>query len=192
MMSRNLLVLALMVPLVAEAQRGGGSSGAPPVQTVRKNPRGDQPNYRGLGPGTGAFTISNKDVESLSPVKLLLDKKKDLALTEEQLKQLKALEAELKVENDTLFDTVDSLRKQLRTNPNASNPQVEQMRVNGVRSAMVEAIKAIRENFGKAEPACVAVLDETQQKTASELLDKHSEETSEMLQEKLGGGKRGR
>jgi hypothetical protein len=191
MMTRRMLVLAILVlPAIAEAQRGGGGGGAPPVRGVSKNPRGDNPNYNGLGTGGGAFTISNRDVESLNPIKLLLDKKKDLTLTDDQVKQLRELDAALKTENDTLFNQIDSLRKEMKAKANAPNPTVEQLRVKGARTHMVEVIKAVRERFDRSEPDALALLDETQQKAASGLLDKHQQEGDEMLQAKLGGRRR--
>lgn len=188
MLSRRLLCLAIIaLPLTASAQRGGGGASAGSIVE-----RGDKrANYGAMGAGGGTITISTKDVESLSPVKYLLDKKKNLALTDDQLKKLKDMDAALKTQNDTLFHQIDSLRKEMKMNPNAANPQVEQMRVRGARSAMVEVIKAIRANYDKVEPDALAVLAEAQQKTGSELLDKHQEEAEKMLQEKLGGGKRG-
>jgi hypothetical protein len=189
MMSRGLLALAvLLIPEVVVAQRGG-SSGAPPVKGVTKNSLGDRgANYR--IDANVPITISNKDVARLSPAKALLDMKKDLALTDDQVKQLKGLEAELEAQNDTLFRQLDSLRKEMRVNKNAPNPQVEQMRARGARLATVEVIKAIRESYDKVEPTALAVLVEAQQKTGSELMDKHLTEAEETLMEKLGAGKR--
>jgi hypothetical protein len=192
MMSRRVLLLALFVlPVTAQAQRGGGGGGAPPVNSGERVGRGEQrANYR-IDAGGGNFTISNKDVESLSPVYVFLDKKKALSLTDDQVKQLKAMDAALDTQNDTLYHQLDSLRKEMRVNNNAANPQVEQMRVRGVRTAMVAVIKSIRESYDKIEPQALGVLTEPQQKAGSELLDKHQEEVEKMLQEKLGGRKPG-
>jgi hypothetical protein len=192
MIARRLMVLAILaLPVSAEAQRGGGNTGAPPVKDVSKTPRSDRANYT---PDVNVpLTISDKDVESLSPVKVFLDKKKakPLALTDDQLKQLKDMDASLETQNDTLFKKLDSLRKEARVNRNATNPTVEQLRVRSARTAMVEVVQAIRANYDKAEPGALGVLSEAQQKTGSELLDKHQQEAADMLQEKLGGGKRG-
>jgi hypothetical protein len=190
MMRRGLLALAvLMSPEVVEAQRGS-SSGAPPVRGVTKNSLGDRgANYR--IDASVPIAISNKDVARLSPAKALLDMKKDLALTDDQVKQLNSLESELEVQNDTLFRQLDSLRKEMRVNRNATNPQVEEMRARSARTATHSVIKAIREAYDKAEPTALAVLAEAQQKTGTELLNKQLAEAEETLMEKLGAGRRG-
>ena len=40
--------------------------------------------------------LSNKDIENVSPIKLLIDKRKDLKLTDDQLAKLKDREDKLK------------------------------------------------------------------------------------------------
>ena len=194
MMSRSVLCFALLIlPGIAEAQRGGGGggSGAPPVNTGVKVDRGDRANYRGLGEGPGSITIADKDVKSMSPTKVFLQEKKSLALTDDQVKQFKAMDATLDSQNDSLFKQLDSLRKEMKVNKNAANPQVEQLRVRGARMALVDVIKVIRESYEKAEPGALAVLAEAQQKTGGELLEKHQHEAEQMLQVKLGGRSRG-
>ena len=54
MITRGLLVLSMLaLPVIAEAQRGGGGgSGAPPIKGVSKSPRGDRANYSGLASGS--------------------------------------------------------------------------------------------------------------------------------------------
>ena len=187
MPSRKLLLLALLllVPIAAEAQRRGGGGGG------GGRGGGRRADFKNMGAGNMPISISNKDIESMSPVKVLLDKKKDLTLTDDQVKQLKALDVTLKTNNDTLWKAVDSLRKEMKVNNNAANPQVEQIRVRGARTSMVEVIKALKESFDAAEPDALKVLTEDQQKTAGDLLEKHQAEAESMLQEKLGGGKGG-
>src|SRR5690348_3327002 len=154
MPSRKLLLLALLlsVPIVTEAQRGGG--GAPPVSTGAKVERGDRRGSYNVGLSDGSFpiSISNKDVEGLSPVKVLLDKKKDLKLTDDQVKQLKDMESLLRTENDTLYNQLDSLRKEMRTNRNAPNQQVEMLRVRSARAATFEVVKALGAKYEAIEP----------------------------------------
>lgn len=194
MMSRKLLALTLVaLPMAAQAQRGGG--GAPPVTSGPKVERGDRRASYNVDTNV-PVTISDKDVESLSPVKVFLDKKKakGLALTDEQTKQLKDMDVALGTQNDTLFKKLDSLRSESRMNKNATNPAVEQLRVRGARTAMVEVIKSIRENYDKAEPGALGVLTEAQKKEGSDLLDKHQKDAEDMLSKKLGasgGGRRG-
>lgn len=190
MFKRNAVLIAMLVfPVAARAQRAG-SSGEPPIKGVSKVPRDDRPNYNGPGAVGGPVTISNKDVESLNPIKELVDHRKDLAVTDEQLKQLKDLDARVKAENDSLFHQLDSLRKEMK--PSTAAPAVERIRVRGVRTSLVEVITAIRESYDRAEPDALGVLAEPQQKAASELLETHQQSAEKMLQEKVGGGRPGR
>ena len=182
----GLLVFCLL-PLSAEAQRG---SGAPPVTTGPRITRGrEEVDYRRMGAGTGSITISNKDIESLNPLKVLLDNKKDLALTDDQVTQFKSFDATLKTRNDTLFHQLDSLRKAMK--PSTATPEVERLRVRGVRTSLVGVIRAIREHYDAVEPDAVGSLSESQQKAATELMDLHQQKAEAMLMEKLGGGRRG-
>jgi hypothetical protein len=177
------LVAILVLPVAALAQRGGGD--APPIKGVSKVPKDVRPNYNGPGAVGGSVTISNKDIERLNPIKALVDHRKDLAVTDEQLKQLKDLDARVKAENDSLFHQLDSLRKEMK--PSTAAPAVESIRVRGLRTSLVEVITAIRENYDRAEPDALGVLAEPQQKAASELLETQQQDAEKMLQEKLGG-----
>jgi hypothetical protein len=180
MFHKRLAVLALLViPAAVSAQRGGGRRGTTP------------PDYDKLlteDRGSSA-AISKRDMEWINPARVFGEKKKALALTDEQMKGLKDVDAKLASQNDTLFKSLDSLRNELKPNKTLS-PQVEGMRVRGVRTGMVELVKAVRANYDAAEPAILALLTESQQTAASELFDKLQNDGDEMIQEKLGGRKR--
>ena len=181
MLTLKVVLCALvMIPVAADAQRGGGRRGTAP------------PNYDALlREDRGATqTISKRDMDWISPTKVIVDKRKALALTDDQVKGLKDLAAALQTTNDTLFKQLDSLRNEMKPNKQLS-PQVEGIRVRGVRTSVVEVVKAIRANYDAAEPGILALLTEPQQKTANELLDKLQEDADAMIQEKLGGRKRG-
>src|SRR5215510_8392443 len=80
-----LLAGLLLLPTIASAQRrGSGSFG-----------RDEGANYGGPGAIPG-LQLSNGDVEDMSPIKLLIDKRKDLRLSDEKLKGIKDLEDKLK------------------------------------------------------------------------------------------------
>jgi DNA-binding MarR family transcriptional regulator len=181
MLNRRLAVFALIaIPAALSAQRGGGRRGTTPpdYDKLLSEDRG------------GNATIAKRDMDWINPVKAIVDKRKALTLTDEQLKSIKDVEAKLAASNDTLMKQLDSLRNEMKPNKQLS-PQVEGMRMRGVRSSVVEVVKAIRANFDAAEPGILAVLTEDQQKTANELLDKLQEDADAMIQEKLGGRKRG-
>src|SRR5262245_16770138 len=56
-------------------------------------------------------TISSKDFEKASPYKLMLDKKKDLKLTDAQQAAAKEADAKLMAANADRFKLLDSLKK---------------------------------------------------------------------------------
>jgi hypothetical protein len=96
---RRLLIAALLfVPSLALAQRGGASSQA--AKHTEMDPQ------TASGP-----TLRTRDIEDMSPIKLLIDKRKDLKLTDAQLSGLKDAEPKLKEANAPLLKQVDSLMR---------------------------------------------------------------------------------
>lgn len=181
MNTRAVLTAALLlVPALSVAQRRGGGSGGKMGGSTRAT-------YDGPGPMPNQ--LSNRDLEGMSPVRTLMDKKKDLALTDDQLKQLKDLDASLKAKNDSFFRQMDSLRKEMK--PSDAAPEVERIRVRSVRNGVLTVVTGIRANYDAAEPDALKLLTEDQQKSANDLLAKQETENEEMLKKKLGGGRRG-
>lgn len=179
MSSRRLLVLALLVlPVVALAQRPKERGTKPP--DLDKLAAGDR---------RAGLQLSNKDVEGMSPIKLLIDKRKDLALTDDQLKGLKDLDAALKTRNESLFKQLDSLRQEMK--PTDASPEVEALRTKTVRNSVAGVVTGIRNNQDAAGNEAMPLLGEPQQKPAQALLDKQRTESDETLKEKLGGRRGG-
>lgn len=176
----GLLALALL-PTIASAQpRGGRGMGtgrdAPDFDAITKD--------IGTGP-----KLSSKDVENMSPLKFLVDKRKDLKLTDEQQRQFKELDGVAKEQNGSLFKTVDSLVKVMK--PRSSVPSAEdQVRVVLARDAMMKVIGDIRTNYDASVTSAMPQLDDAQKGTAKELLDKQRKENEQTLREKMGGGPR--
>src|SRR4051812_15497585 len=98
-MNRRLILVAslLALPTVAMAQRGGRSRATEHEPMTDKN----------LGPQ--GPTLRQRDVEDSSPLKLLIDKRKDLKLSDAQLDGLKQAEKKLKEQNEPLLKSIDSL-----------------------------------------------------------------------------------
>jgi len=179
MLSRNAIIIALLiVPMVADAQRGGRRRGT------------EAPNYDALvneDRGEGAV-LAKRDLETMNPTKLLIDKRKALSLTDSQLAQIRDLDAKLATMNDSLFKTLDSLRTEMRKKNTGLSPQVEAMRKRGIRQGMVDIVQAVRANYNATSEKAVPVLSEEQQKTANEMLDKQEKDGDAFIMEKLGGG----
>jgi hypothetical protein len=182
-MSRRLLVLAtlLLIPTIASAQRrGGGGFG-----------RDQGATYGGPGNMPG-LQLSNRDVEDISPLKLLIDKRKDLQLADDKLKELKDLESQLKEKIKPAFKVLDSLRRESRGSGRGSDEDRSKMM--SARDRVMSIVAEIRVQYDAAFKEALPLLDEAQQKTANELAEKQHADAEEMLKEKLGGrggGRRG-
>lgn len=176
---RVLSSLALiLVAATASAQRGGRGFG-----------KADRPDWDKMGKGAPGLQLSNRDVENMSPIKLLIDKKKDLKLTDDQVKQLKDIEGKLKSTNEPNFKVLDSLRREMRGSANPN--EQDRSRMMSARSTVMQVVRAIRAHDTDALKDALALLDEPQQKTANDLVQKQSQESDETLREKLGGGRSG-
>lgn len=173
------VLLALIAfPSLAQAQRGGGGRGMGGSKDADWNavtenvPKGP--------------TISGKDFVEASPLAMLLDKKKDLKLTDAQMSAIKSADEKLQASNKDRYALVDSLKKQMK--PTVGGDVADETRVILARDAMQGVVRDIRMSTDADTKAVVSTLDAEQQKTAAELLEKHAEKTQKMLREKLGGG----
>ena len=144
-----------------------------------------EPNWDSLGKRPSGIQLSTRDMENISPLKLLIDKRKDLKLTDDQLRQLKDLEGTSKDQNQPLLRALDSLRKESRPSTRPSDD--DRTRMMSVRREVTGVVKDIRTNYDASLKDALAVLDESQRTTANGLLQKQSEEAERMLGEKLGG-----
>jgi len=177
------VVLIGSIASISIAQRSGGGgfggdkkgSGALD-QIVRESPVG--------------LRLSNGDVEDMSPIKLLIDKRKDLKLTNEQQQQLKALGATLKETNAPHFKALDSLRNEIRPRAGA-DPDFENVRTQIARETVVGAVKVIRGNYEASLKDAMAVLNDEQKPKAEEMLAKQNADADKTLRDKLGGGRGG-
>jgi hypothetical protein len=169
-----MLVLLVVLPAIASAQRQRGSFG-----------RDAEPNWDELSKGSGALQLSNKDVENISPLKLLIDKRKDLKLTDDQLAKLKDIDGKLKEQNVSLFKALDSLRKETRPSNRPSDD--DRTRIMSARREVTGVVKDIRANYDASLTQALPLLDESQKATADGLLQKQNEEAEKLLREKMGG-----
>jgi len=175
-------VVLILIPAIASAQRGGGGKGG--------SFGGDkQANYDKMGGTSSALQLANRDLEDISPIKLLIDKRKDLRLADDKVKQIKELEGKLKDKNEPSFKALDSLRKEMK--PSATPSDDDRTRMMSARSAVMAAVADIRSNYGASVKEAMALLDEGQQKTANEMLQKQTADAEEMLREKLNGRRGG-
>jgi hypothetical protein len=171
------LVLALM-PATVVAQRGGGGRGG------GRMGGGDEGSHGG---GSSMLRLSNGDVDEMSPIKRLIDKRKELSLTGDQVKQFKDLESEMKQRNEHLFKQLDSLRKDMTF----SGSPTDAAKIASDRDAVTEVVGNIRLSYNETLKRAVERLDDTQKQKADELVHQLNDEADKTIQEKLNGGRGG-
>jgi len=177
----TLLALASAQPTIASAQRTR-------TQSDRRTELFDQDSSR----QNAAPAVRARDVEDQSPIKLLIDKRKDLKLTDAQLAQLKETEGKLKNKNAPLLNAIDSLARDLRSATNGSSDDARE-RARSARMGLMSAMGQVRVNYDESAKEALATFDADQQGKAGELLDKQRQDTDKYVQERVGGvgGRRG-
>jgi hypothetical protein len=180
---KRLAVVLVLIPTIVSAQRGGGGGGGSAAPSrVRGEKDADWNRVMGDKPG---IQLSNRDVEDMSPIKLIIDKRKDLKLTDDQLKSLKDVESKLKEKNDPSFHALDSLRRAAQ--PPLHDPSDDdKARMMSARRTAVSVVSAIRDNYDASLKDALAVLDETQRPKAVELTEKQRKDAEDALKDKLG------
>ena len=144
-----------------------------------------------MNANSGGVKLSNRDVEDISPLKLLIDKRKDLNISDEVVKKLKDLENQLKETNRESFRALDSLRR-LAQPPAREPTDDDRARMMEARRMVMNVVTTIRANYDASLGQVLPRLDEGQRTKANELLDKQRKEAEEMLRDKLGERGRGR
>jgi len=178
-----LISALVLLPTVAVAQRGGGSrTGA--TQPTEMFDKKDAP----TGP-----SLRVRDVEDMSPIKRLIDKRKDLKLTDAQVNQLKDAEAKLKTKNEPVLRAVDSLLHEAKMAAPNTGTDEGRARYEELTRTLRSAVEQARVNYDAAATEATASFDADQQAKAKEILAKLKEDSDGMLRERLsaGGGKRG-
>ena len=174
-MIRRIAVAVLLLPTLALAQRGGRT------QADRKTPLFDKEEMP-KGP-----TLRVRDIEDQSPLKLLIDKRKDLKLSDAQVTQLKESETKVKDTNAPLLKAVDSLIRELRNGVASPNDQ-SRIKVREARSGLMDVLKELNGTYDTPVKDVLTQLDPEQQSKAKELLEKQKQDGDKMLREKLSGG----
>ena len=181
--ARFALAIVLIIPTIAFGQRkgkmGAGEGAAANWDDVAKD-------KAPAGP-----TIAAKDFEKASPFKLMLDKKKDLKLTDAQITAVKEADAKLLAANAQRFTLLDSLKKDARPKTSGTPAPEDEARMVIAREALNGVASDIRVSFDAAAKEGISGLDESQAKVREELMKKYTEEMQDMLRSKLGGARGG-
>ena len=175
---QRLTVIAalLILPTIASAQRGsmGGTKDADWNAVAGKSAP--------AGP-----TISSKDFENVSPLKLLLDKKKDLKLSDAQVTSLQAADASLKQKNHERFVLLDSLKKDAKPRTSGTPSAEDEARLVIARESLRSLVSDVQVTYDEAAKSALPMLDESQKPAGEKLLQKYTENMQEMLRDKMGG-----
>ncbi len=172
----SLAVLAFcVVPSIADAQRRsmGGSKEADWNAIAEKSAP--------AGP-----TITAKDFEKVAPFKALLDKKKDLKLTEAQMATLTTANSGLMAANADRFKALDSLKKEAKPKTSGDPSAEDEAHLVIAREALQGVVRDIRASYEEAAKNLEG-LDDAQKATATSVLAKNTEQMQEMLRDKMGG-----
>jgi len=137
--------------------------------------------------GRAAPSYKKSDVEKFSAVLIVVDKKKDLKLTDDQVAKFKDLGKAEEAYNEPFYVKMDSARLAIRRRPGEDADQ-EKARMTLARQEMMNVIRRIRSNYDSVFQQGMPLLDETQKKTASEIVEKERADAEDDLRSKLGGG----
>ncbi|HEY9228722.1 MAG TPA: hypothetical protein VIP11_18870, partial [Gemmatimonadaceae bacterium] len=154
--TRLVFTVLILSPVALFAQRGGGGGGG-------GRTRGEQRADFGavMNANAGGLALSNRDVEEISPLKLLIDKRKDLKLSDDQVKAFKELESKLKDDLRESFRALDSLRRVAA--PPAREPTDEdRSRMMDARRTVSVVVGTIRQKYDAAAQQALPSLDEAQ------------------------------
>ncbi|HSQ32977.1 MAG TPA: hypothetical protein VLN49_24145 [Gemmatimonadaceae bacterium] len=167
------IAVLLALPTTAWAQRGGGRT-----QSDRRTELFDK-DAQPKGPSLRA-----RDIDDQNPLKLLIEKRKDLKLSDAQAAALKDAESKLHDQNAPLFKAVDSLVHEMRP-PLGSPSDEDRRRIGNARMSVVSVLGSVWANDDAAAKEAVAALDAGQQTNANALLEKQKDERQKMVQDKL-------
>ena len=177
-MLRHLVLVTslVLVPSVAMSQRGGRT------QSDKKTDLFDKNANTPTGPA-----LRVRDLEDMSPLKLIIDKRKDLKLTDAQLSSLKDAENKLKDKNASALKAVDSLIREMRSAA-AGSSETDRTKFQSAKNSVSTSIDEVYANYQAAAKDAVSALDPDQQIKANELLAKQREDGEKAVREKLNTG----
>lgn len=170
------LCISLLVTSPVEGQRGRRERGERTAnwdQIESANPSGPR--------------ITRNDVEKFSAIRIVVDKRKELKLTDQQVKQLRE---QIPLEETALDDRLarfDSLRMAVRRRAGADEDE-ERARTSLARQELMASIAAIRAGYDSTFTAALELLADDQRASARTVVEKERAEREEDLRERMNGG----
>lgn len=149
---------------------------------------------RTSAPSSAPQMLSKKDMEEMDPIQRLIEKRKDLKLTDGQLAKLQEMAGAAKARDAALHETMDSLRKELRPQSGTRPSDADRMRLNVARENFAKAVVGLRANYATDATGALATFDEAQRPAATELVEKQRAKGDETINGKMraGGSPQGR
>ena len=168
-----LISALLLLPSVSFAQRGGGTRSQANQRTELMDK--DMPK----GP-----SLRVRDVEDMSPIRRLIDKHKDINLSDAQVDQLKESQKKLEQKNEPLMKAVDSLVHEIKQAAFNAN-DAGQAKARQATMALRGVLAQVQENDDAAATEATAGFDAEQQAKAKEVLSRLKEDNEKMLKDRL-------
>jgi hypothetical protein len=175
MKMRNLSFLALLVivPTVSYAQGGGDDK-------PKKNPGfGKGMDTKGsdgadaLIKGLKTAPSISKEMQKANPVEFLLDKKKDLQLSDDEQKELKTIVSTMKDQTKPYFKTLDSVQREEKKTGDYAPTTGQTIILRRVSREAQDSVRAIYER--SAQDALTKIAEE-KRPAATDALKKEMEE----------------
>ncbi len=174
MISIRFAALALLaLPAPADAQRRTMGEKPPDWDAIEKE--------TSTGP-----RFAKRDVERFSGTKVLLDKRKDLKLSDDQVAKLREFDKQCEDGTKGLYTTLDSLRMAVRVRKGV-DADVERARTSLARQEALRVIAEIQAVYDSTLKSALPLLDSVQQQSGSALVKKERAEADQELRQKLGG-----
>jgi len=171
-MRRYMIAVAVMlvVPGVVAAQRGGGRrSGA----TQRTDLMSDQDSRR-------AQSITSDKLRDLDPLAILIDKHKDMSLTDSQVTTLKQMHVQLDDAQKPAYHVLDSLNQQL-ANIGSTSFGDDQSRAQTMNSFVRMIANNVRQHYDSVEHDALGLMSDDQKKKADDVLKDSHDQLGKLL-----------
>lgn len=161
----SLVAVLLVVPMILSAQkRGGGGGGS---KSERGKMTFDTTRARNSG------MLSTKDLEKENMVGFVLDKKKDLKLSDDEVKALKGINDRLKDSVSVAMNSLDSIASRMRRTGDLAPSEGDRNVGRLIASQRAADVRAQYDVFLKE---ALTKLSEEHQKAASNLVEARRKE----------------
>ena len=107
------------------------------------------------GPGRSLVqpeVLTSDTLEKLNPISALLQKRKDLSLSDQRIGQLGGVLSRLDAKNMTLLRQIDSVAKAMGLSPDhpLGESETDRERMQGYRNAILPMVNGVRDNYDDA------------------------------------------